>query len=159
MIDEKGKIFGFVSLIDVFVVITIALISLFGIFAFGGQGISAFAQPISIEISFLIENLETFTADSVFIGDPVLDNHTGSDLGVIINIDRSPTIEYHPDVNGIMTASYLPNHYRLEITSRFYGHNWHNGIWVNGTTFFVGETIVIRAGNTNIFTHISNLNY
>lgn len=159
MIDEKGKIFGKVSLIDIFVVVTISLIALFGVFAFGGQGVSVFAQPIPIEISFLIENLETFTADSISIGDPVIDNHTGSDLGFIINIDRTPTIEYHPNASGVMVPSYLPNHYRVEVTSRFYGHNWHNGIWVNGTTFFVGETIVIRAGSTNIFTHISRLYY
>ncbi|MCL2610214.1 MAG: DUF4330 domain-containing protein [Defluviitaleaceae bacterium] len=159
MIDEKGRLFGKVSLIDCFVVITVALIIAFGILAFGDQRIGAFASPIPIEISFLIENLETFTADSVFIGDPVFDNHTGASFGNIINIDRTPTIEYHPNALGIATPSYLPDHYQLEITTRFYGHNWRNGVWVNGQTFFVGETIVIQAGNTNIFTNISNLIY
>ncbi|MCL1925056.1 MAG: DUF4330 domain-containing protein [Defluviitaleaceae bacterium] len=159
MIDEKGKLFGKVSLIDIFVLVTVSLIVAFGVFAFGGQGISPFQDPIPIEISFLIENLETFTADSVFIGDPVFDHHTGASFGEIINIDRTPTVEYHPNAFGQIVASNLPDHYRLEITTRFYGHNWRNGIWVNGQTFFVGETIVIQAGDTNIFTNISNLLY
>jgi len=158
IIDKKGRLFGLVSVIDIFVVGVIILIVLFGLFQIGNaRGIGILETPRPATISFFIESLEGFTAEWVSFGHPVSDHATGVALGDVIYIDRTPTVEYHPNSDGIMVPSYFPYHYTVEITTALEGYAFQNGIWVSGHVFLVGETIVIRAGDTNIFMRISNI--
>ncbi|MCL1995707.1 MAG: DUF4330 domain-containing protein [Defluviitaleaceae bacterium] len=158
MIDEKGKLFGYVSLIDIFVVVVIITIVVFGAMQLGNTGgIGVLETPQPLTMSFIIENLETFTADSISIGDPVFGVQTGVDFGHIVDIQRRPTIEYHSNNQGVLVASELPNHYQIIITAAFSGFPMQNGVWVMGHTFLVGETIILGAGPTNIFMNIHEI--
>lgn len=160
MIDKQGKLFGLINAIDLFVLVSLTAVLVFGVFRFGNVGgVGILERPSPITMSFLIEALEDFTANSVREGDPVSDNASGVFLGHIINIDKSPAVEYHPNAAGIMVPGFFPNHYTVEITTELEGYRFPNGVWISGHTFLVGETIVIAAGNTNIFMRISNINF
>ena len=158
MIDKEGKLFGYVSLIDIFVVMVLVTIIVFGAMQLGNTGgIGILETPQPLTISFVIENLETFTADSISIGDPVFGVQTGVDFGYIVGIQRRPTIEYHSNSQGILVPSELPNHYQVIITAAFDGFPVQNGVWVMGHTFLVGESIVLGAGPTNIFMNVHEI--
>ena len=158
MIDKKGRLFGRISLVDIFVVSVFLAIVLFGVMRFGNtSGIGILETPQPLVMSFVIENLETFTADSISIGDPVFGVQTGVNFGHIIDIVRRPTIEYHANDQGLLVASHRPNHYQVIITAAFEGFPMQNGVWVMGHTFLVGEYIVVGAGSTNIFMNIYDI--
>lgn len=158
LIDNKGRLFGLVSVIDIFVIAVILIIIIFGALQLGGgSGIGILQSPVPVSMSFTIENLETFTTNSINIGDPVADNLTGVSFGNITSINTNPTIEYNPNSDGILIASFLPDHYHLVISTLIEGFRVQNGVWISGHTFLIGEQIVIRAGNTNIFMLISDI--
>lgn len=159
IIDNKGRLFGKVSIVDLFVLIVLGSIIAFGLFKIGnsrGIGITEPMRPVTI--TFFIEALEDFTADVLKIGDPVADNFTNVEFGNITQINRGQAIEFNPNHEGILVPSKVPGFSSLEITSQFVGHEFENGVLVSGHTFFVGESIVIRAGNANIFFRISSIN-
>ena len=160
IIDKKGRIFGLVSIIDIFVLGVIVSIAAFGMMRLGNTGgIGILETPQPLTMSFVIENLETFTADNIHIGDPVFGVQTGVDFGHIVDIQRYPTVEYNPDSRGVLVPSVLPNHYKVILTSAFDGFPVQNGVWVMGHTFLVGETIVLGAGATNVFMNIHGISF
>ena len=158
MINKQGKLLGKVSVIDLFVLAVILAIVLFGMLRIGNtSGIGVGQQPSSITLSLAIEELEDFTANVLRIGDPVAANDFNAELGNIVYIDRRPALGQHPNVDGVITTSPMEGFSRVEITTRLYGHPFENGVWVMGHTFFVGEILVIRAGDANMFMTISEI--
>ena len=158
MIDNKGRIFGKISIIDIFVVAMIIFIVLFGVMRIGNaRGIGRFEPPVSISMTFMVEELEDFTAHRVRMGDPVSDNHTGAEFGNVQSIVREPRIEYNPDASGVLVPSIKPYFYHFEVTTIFEGHRFHNGILVDGHTFFTGEQMVARVGDTSLFIRVSDI--
>lgn len=161
MLDKKGKLFGVVSVIDILVAVGLATIVAFGMFQLaGGTGIGIMDTPQPVSISFsTAANLEWFTAHRIEIGDPVWDHFTEMTFGNVTHFERVPAVEYHPNQEGLLVESLLPDFYSLQITSQFEAFPTSNGLWTNGHVFAVGERIVIRVGDTNVYSNISDITF
>ena len=158
MIDKKGKLFGKVSVIDIFVLAVVVAIVLFGVLRFGNaHGVGILQSPQSITMGMTIEAVEDFTANVLRIGDPVAANHFNVELGNIVTLYRDVATEQHPNAQGIMVTSPLGGFSRVDITTTIYGYPVANGIRIMGHTFLVGDELVIRAGDANLFMMISEI--
>jgi len=158
IINEKGKLFGKISVIDIFVLGSLVAVVLFGALRFGStRGIGILQTPVPVSISFIQEEVEDFTADRVSLGDPVSANVFNVDFGHVIDMAVSPAIVHNPNSDGIFTPSVRPGFSTIEITTQIYAHETDNGIWVNGHSFFAGETVIISVGYTNLFVRISDI--
>lgn len=159
IIDNKGRLFGKLSIIDLFVLVVLISIVIFGLLKIGNsQGIGIMEPMRPVTITFFTEELEDFTADTLKIGDPVADNHTNVEFGTITQINRGESIDFNPNSDGILIPSSKAGYSSVEITTQFMGHEFENGVLVSGHTFYAGEQIVIRAGDANIFLRISSIN-
>jgi len=159
MIDKQGKILGKVSVIDLFVLAMIIAIVLFGVFRLGntqGMGILQTAQPVTLGF-VTIDPTEDFTARVIRVGDPVVEHEAGARLGHVTAVSKQVTMEQHPNVDGIMTASPLHGYYQVNITTTLHGYPVDNGLRVMGHLFLVGDEIVIRAGDANLFVYVSEI--
>ena len=157
ILDKKGRLFGLVSIIDIFVLGTVGLIGAFAFFSLGG-GVGVFETPTPITMTFTTtQGLEAFTTNSVFIGDTVSDHGTGIRFGEVINIEKTKAIEYHPNRDGIFVPSEREDRYDVNITTRFYGFPVDNGVWINGNIQSVGRQTTLWIGNTSIFMRISHI--
>lgn len=158
IIDDKGRLLGKLSIIDLFVFAVIASIIAFGIFKIGnsrGIGILEPMRPITMRLS--IDALEDFTADFLRIGDPVANNDSNVQLGTVTNIERSEAQQFSRNSEGQLVLSSVNNFSHIEITTEFMGHEFENGVLVSGHTFLVGQFMVTRVGDTNIFFRISGI--
>ena len=156
MFSKEGKLFGKVSIIDLFVLAVIVAIVLFGVFRLGNEdGIGILQSPQSVTLGLTQEDLSDFTANALRIGDPVAANDFNVELGHIVALSQEVAVESHPNADGILVVSPMEGFSRVEITTELYGFPFANGIWVMGHRFLVGEELVIRAGDVNMFMTVS----
>lgn len=157
ILDEKGRLFGIISIIDIFVLIVVGTIIYVLVFNVG-SGVSVFDSPRPITMTFTTtQGLEDFTANSVFIGDFVSDHGTGVSFGEVVSIEKTEAIEYHPNRNGVFVPSVLEGRYDVNIITRFYGFPVDNGVWINGNMQSVGRQTTLWIGDTSIFMRIANI--
>ena len=166
MIDKKGRLFGRISVIDLFIVAGLALIVVFGVLQFGGgTGIGLFATPQDVYITVTTRvptsvnptALEGFTARRVQIGDPVRVQAGNVSWGYVTQTAVEPFIDYHHNAQGEMVASEMVGWYTLNLTTRAQGFEHENGVWINGHIFLIGHTQVLQVGDTNLFVHVTDI--
>ena len=165
IIDKKGRLFGKVSVIDLFVVAVLAVIIVYGVLRIGNsRGIGAFEIPRPVTITFATDALgdvqaavEGFRLDRIQISDPVDVVGSGVSWGSVEEITTEPFIDYNPNSEGIMVPSIFPDRYVLTITAKTQGYDFENGIWINGHVFLIGDTQTVSVGDTNLFITVKNI--
>ncbi|MBQ9915357.1 MAG: DUF4330 domain-containing protein [Clostridia bacterium] len=88
MIDEKGRLFGKLNLLDLFLILLfIAVAIVAGLFLSGKDGGS---ETVPIHYVIEIQNKEEAYFDHVVVGEKVSDGITGAYLGTIYNFEKKP---------------------------------------------------------------------
>ncbi|MBK5252528.1 MAG: DUF4330 domain-containing protein [Peptostreptococcaceae bacterium] len=95
IIDDKGKLFGTINIIDLFVLLIIVLAAIFlaGRMLPGTESGEAGTQK-EMEYTVKVEEVSKYTIDAANVGDAIFDFETGSDIGVISKIGHNPHMEY-----------------------------------------------------------------
>lgn len=98
VIDEKGRIFGVVNLIDLAVLL--AVLALAG-FAFSRMGPAEDMKSGEVfermRYTVKVEEVSAFTLEGARVGDALYDYETGSLIGTIVAVRDEPFMEYVVD--------------------------------------------------------------
>ena len=134
MIDEKGRIFGKVSLIDIVVILTV--IVLVGGFVYNrtSQHVRQIIMADTpLYVTFLIEGVRDFSLEAVQDGDIFFRQHERIPLGSVTRIETGPAYDIMIRTDG--TAAYVPieDRFNLYITLACVGSITDTGFYVNGT--------------------------
>ena len=82
IIDDKGRLFKKINLIDLLIIVIIVAAGFFVYNKFGkAKIVTPLARQEPVAITFIIESLPEYAADSVETGDPVTDRVTSAYLG------------------------------------------------------------------------------
>lgn len=144
MIDNKGKLFGKISIVDIIIVLAFA-VAVAG-FAYkltsGNTKVAVRADtPIAMELK--MEQVRQYSVDAVRIGDKVYEEH-GDLLGTIVasHVEQSR----RPGDNGDGTVTYAPmeNRYDLYIEIEAVGRVNDGTYYINGSKQFA------KGGNVKI---------
>ncbi len=117
VIDEKGRLFGTINIIDLLVLAMIVLAVIF--FAgrmFPGKEAGDGGIQRSMEYTVKVEEVSKYTVDEANVGDAVFDYETGSNIGVISGVSHHPHTEYVVDKNNEAVAIDSLDKYDLFIT-------------------------------------------
>jgi len=134
MIDEKGRIFSKVSLIDIVVILTV--IVLVGGFVYNrtSQHVRQIIMADTpLYVTFLIEGVRDFSLEAVQDGDIFFRQHERIPLGRVTHIATGPAYDIMIRTDG--TAAYVPieDRFNLYITLACVGSITDTGFYVNGT--------------------------
>ncbi|MCL2197819.1 MAG: DUF4330 domain-containing protein [Defluviitaleaceae bacterium] len=157
---KDGKIFGVVNIIDLFIVIVLIGVAVFGIWQFNaGRGVIGIAPPETREfiISFFAEEVEDFTAFAVEVGAPVTDHGRNVFLGTVTAVEIDDARIWNADQYGIAVASPKPGFSSIEISARLTAQPTEHGIIIAGNRYGIGHSLAVRAGRGQIFMRISGL--
>jgi|GEM_PF-400446 len=117
IIDEKGRFFGTINIIDLIVLAVLAL----ALFLFAGrmlpgtdEGASGLEKAMKYTVK--VEEVSMYTVDEANAGDAVFDYETGSNIGVISGVSHTPHMEYVVDKNNQAVAIESLDKYDLFIT-------------------------------------------
>jgi len=155
ILDDKGRLFGKVSIIDIFVLITVVAIVFVAVFQFGRRTSAATIETVQIE--FRMDALEDFTVRAVSVGDIISDDANGNFLGDIINIEVGESIVYDFGDSGELVRSSMDNYSSIVMTTEVVASYLDGSVIIGGNMYTTGTLIIIRAGNARIQLNISNI--
>lgn len=110
IINEKGKLFGIINIIDLSVLIILGLIIVGGLSRMRGR---PNISPESTEaiITFEVEDVRMPSVENVLVGDPIYHYDKGDYLGEIIEVSHEPFREPVESGDGRWINAEVPEKY------------------------------------------------
>lgn len=139
------------TIID-FVVVILLIISLIGLKSkFAKANIaSPSSSKEKILITFYIEETPDYIVDAIEMGNPVKESIQNSDFGKVVKINPSDSIYWESREDGQLVSSSREGYSSLYITMEGTGIINKNGVSIDKSVYYVGQTISIYAGNSLI---------
>ncbi|MCL2420517.1 MAG: DUF4330 domain-containing protein [Defluviitaleaceae bacterium] len=134
MIDEKGRLFGKVSLIDIFVVLAVVVLVVGFVYNRTSQHVRQIIMADTpMTVTFLVEGVRDFSLDAVEEGDIFFRQHERVPLGTVSSVVTGPAYDIVIQTDG--TAAYVPveDRFNMYITLDAVGSITATGFFVNGT--------------------------
>jgi len=156
IIDEKGKLFGKISIIDIAVVLVIILAVLGGIVMYNhteSKKISSTENSLitdtnnlsDICVEFQLSNIRDITKKAISINDKIYSADTGKYIGEIIRIDSKPFRNTITGTDGTMVFADVPEKYDLTLYVKVSGRQTDMGFYSSENTHFaVGDAMTIK---------------
>ena len=158
MIDDKGRLFGKISLIDIFVLIVLALVFMVVYFQIGTNSKAAVRESDQpLQITFYKEALENFTVNALKEGARVENDTNATFMGNIVAIEVGESVNYMPDANGNEIASPMEGYSSVKITTEVMGKLSDGSALLNGNLYGSGCQIIIWAGKAKMQLYITDV--
>ena len=157
MIDKKGKLFGKVSIIDLFVVAAIVVAAVFMQRNMGVAAIITGDRGEPLHISLYVESVVEDIANNLRVGAPVIDWDRRVELGRITSYEVTDGFEWIPNQYGILVKAYRPGFKSIIIEASGRGIITDTGVNIDGNRYSIGAGLSIVAGDTLMFMRISGI--
>ena len=150
--ERRGKLFGVLNLLDLLILLFIvALAAVLLLRSNLTDTLGGTAEDISISYSVRVEPVRVMSMLAVSKGDPLFDEETGVQIGVVSKVDASPYMREVTLSNGTIVTSPDPEYYTLIIWADGSGKNSEYGPMINGSRICTpGATI--KLGSTRLTT-------
>ena len=105
LLDDKGKVFGLVNIIDLIIVLVILLVATGAYFRFSNQG--AGGKPATVEFEVMIQHIRPDLAQTIRVGDKMVSG--SSYTGVTVkDVQIKPGYSINVDARGQRVESIDP---------------------------------------------------
>lgn len=151
LIDEKGRIFGKVSIIDIGIIVVLGLF-LAGIYVKGNISVvrEIKAAPQKLQVSILISELRQPSVDAIEEGIPVWEGKTGPYLGTLIKKDVQPAVKWVDAADGRVVQTTIPGKYDVTITIEGEGVMDEKTTLLGNAEMRVGSTVYVKGGKFSV---------
>lgn len=157
IIDEKGKLFGKINVVD-FAVVAVVLLAILGVgFKLISSSTTLFKKTEEFQIVFYNEDLPGYVADSINVGDKVKDSVRNTVFGEVTGKEVTPSVVFAADDRGVLQQTTRPGYVSMKLTVIGKGIYTETGIIINNMDYYVGRSLELRAGNGVIWTRIREL--
>ena len=157
-VDEKGKLFGKINIIDLLVIIVILAALCFAVFRYVLPDREKGSEQACGMVLYC-HDAPRFTAEQVKVGDTVWDQGTDTDLGTVKSVEILPLMETQagPDGKTVTTESDWLVSVVLVLDSK--GVKDEHGIKIDGTLYASGHTMTVFAGEAKLYLKVRELNW
>lgn len=133
LLDEKGRLFGKISIIDIGVLLLIAVL-LGGVYYkfFMVDKNSNAAKFDTIEYKILVEEVRQQSVDAIEIGADIYDVKTDTPMGKIVSKEALPATEQLTKADGTMVIAEKPGKFNVLVTIQVPGVETKYGFRANG---------------------------
>ena len=148
MLDEKGRLFGKISLIDIIIVVAVLVFA--GGFLYNRTSSDIrqiIAADTPIYVTFMVEGVREFSFEAVDIGDVLFRQHERTiPLGTVVEVTRGPAYDIITLENGSAFYALMEGRYNMYITISGTGSVTDTGFFLNGTQqMSVGGTMALQS--------------
>lgn len=150
MIDEKGRLFGKINIVDLLIILIILGAGIFfALRLFGPQSTNALSQKLTL--SLFAESCPDFVADSIQKGDVVFDSTDNIDLGTVKDWETKEPTEFKLGPDGEYYEVPVENYCELTLKVDAEGVIGEHGVTIGGTLFGIGHTVTVYAGDCKLY--------
>ena len=133
MIDNKGRIKGRVSIIDiVLVVAAIGLVAGFLYTRMFGEARTIFAPSTPFEVVVRVEGARGILVDALNEGDVMFRRHERVAIGTVSNVEVEQAMAYIHRLDGVAVRVPIEERYTMYITLDAIGSERVRGYFING---------------------------
>lgn len=160
LIDERGRLFGKINLIDLAVVLVIVL-AIAGVALKKTTVDSIRSSGASIEYTMKIKKVRSGTLEGIesYGKGAVSEAETGKALGTITKTSNEPAETYVVKDNGEYSKTTIEGKYDVYVTIKVSGNESPDGIYTaSGKQLFVGDTVALQIGDVQTTGEIQNIN-
>ena len=144
MVDEKGRLFGLINIIDLAVVLALALVLIFGVrkFFFVNPGYQPEAK--TVQVLLLVEGVRQPTVDAIAVGDKVREKNSNGYFGTITDLELEPATEMVATPAGKLLETEVPGRFNLFLTLESPAEVTEEYIKISDQQVRIGLTPTIR---------------
>ncbi len=158
IIDNKGKLFGKINVIDLLLILVLVLAAAFFAVKLVGNGAGTpAAKSETVRLEYYAEEVSDFVVDCIHVGDPLTDDAEKADLGTVVAVEAGPSHSYSANEKGEWVLSPKEGYQSLRIISEVQGRLTNHGVEIAGTTYSVGHSMTLRAGTGKIWLRVSGV--
>lgn len=114
IIDKNGRLFGFINIIDLLVLIAVVGIVVVGVKKFGNNSSAANAVVKKGVITAEVSEIRKVSADAIKEGDPIYDYDKGTYIGKITEVSTKPYTE-EVEYQGKWINAEVPEKYTVKM--------------------------------------------
>ncbi|WP_373000461.1 DUF4330 domain-containing protein [Lutispora sp.] len=151
-VDDKGRLFGKINIIDLFIVLVVTVL-LGGMYAMLFTKNTKDAAHISkVLYDIEVKNVSKNFVNAINTGEPIRDSVRGNNLGIVVNkIVYSASAINMDMVQGKYVKVEIPDLYDVKITVEADANITPTDILVDGTDIRVGKQLSIKGkGYANV---------
>jgi hypothetical protein len=153
LIDDKGKIFGLINIIDLLIILLV--VGVVGRFALKAQMQKpSGVQAQNIEVVLLVKDVRDATAGVIKEGDIVRETKSNTVLGKITKVDVQPAVTLVETADGRVVNYPNPVLRDIYITLEGSGSAGENAIVLGNNEIRIGTTLAVK---TNIYAVVSTV--
>ncbi len=157
MIDEKGRLFGKVNIVDLIIVVVIlAAVAYLAITFLGPE--STIASSEDVTVTFYTEEIPDYVVAALEEGSKVWDLSDNVTIGTVDSWSVSDSISYV--VNDTQTASFetpKTGYNALSLNVSAQGVIEEHGVRIGGVLYGVGHTVTMYAGEAKLYIKVSSI--
>ena len=145
MINKDGKLFGKISIIDIFVILAIAILA-FGVYSrffTGNEKVETASSRIEYTMKVKEVRMGTYEALRDFKG-PITSDTTKEYMGDIVDVSYTKSQKGVELVTGKMKESEVPEKYDVTLTIQVDGN-------INQSGYYTATNQVLTAGSNHVF--------
>jgi hypothetical protein len=158
IIDDKGKLFGKINIIDLAVIVVVVVaIAGIGYKLTKSNTITPLTKTQTVLMVFEEDERPEFAIAPVKKGDVVNDKLSGITIGYVESVETGPSRTYYYNSEGQSVVSSKPGHVSYKITARCSGILTNTGITIGGTEFHINRQEQTRFGKTLLFPRITDI--
>ena len=134
MIDEKGRLFGKISIIDILIILAVVLLAAGFIYNRTSQHVrQIISADTALYVTFLVEGVRDFSVLAVEEGDIFFRQHERVPLGRVARIETAPAYDIMVRSDGSAVYAPVEGRYNMYITLACVGSVTDTGFFINGT--------------------------
>jgi len=157
IIDNKGKLFGKVSIVDIMIVLVVlAAIAGVAYKVTRNDSITPFAKLDTIQTELYFEEMTDFAAESLKVGAIVKEQSMGATLGKVIAVYSAPSISYGVANDGSIVQTTKPGYSSVRIVIEGNGKYGENGVYFDNAAYYINSSYAFFVGNTKLWGQISD---
>jgi hypothetical protein len=144
VLDEKGRLFGLINIIDLAVVMILLLVLAAGIYKFLYVNPEYQPELKTVRVELAVEGVRQPTVDAIAVGDQVREKNSNGYFGIIRDIKVSPAVETVATAAGTLVEAEIPGRYDLLLTLESPAEVTEEFVRITGQQIRIGLTPVIR---------------
>ncbi|GAQ25062.1 MULTISPECIES: DUF4330 domain-containing protein [Tepidanaerobacter] len=157
IIDNKGRIFGLINIIDLLVILVIlAVVARFGTKIHQS---SVGSQAKDIEAVLYVKEVKDATADVIKVGDTVKETKTNGVLGKVTNVEVKPSETLVETADGRIVVYPNPVLKDVYITVKGTGSVNENAIVLGSNEIRIGTSLQIKTNIYSVTSTVMEINF
>ncbi|MCK9217452.1 MAG: DUF4330 domain-containing protein [Firmicutes bacterium] len=144
IIDEKGRLFGFINIIDLFISIMLIVLIGFGAYKVFKVNPTAVVNTQKVTMVYFIQEVRDVTYNAIEVGEIAKDYDKNTVYGKIVKKEALPAKKMAETADGRFVEAEIPNRYDVKIYIEGDAVVSKTGIYMGGQEVRVGFATSVK---------------